>query len=144
MQMNLIRSSRETPSNIAASEQQRHLSEAGFAAEYERLEGQLGAGMSSITERPFVHNPTPIGPGSYARQPRGNPNAHVTVIQARNAQEEAEKTGDIVAVAEVPVDISDSFGGSDFEARSMVASSTQDGKDGAQKSYFFPEGRFFQ
>ncbi|KAH6616636.1 hypothetical protein C7974DRAFT_48621 [Boeremia exigua] len=133
MPLNNIGSSKKTPSAAVAVED---LSEAGYAAEYERLESQLGAGMNSITERPFEHRPAPVGPGSYARQPRSDPNPDMTVVQARNAQEEAEKTGDIVAIAEIPVDISDSFGGGDFETRSMISGPSRDGN---QKSYFFPK-----
>ncbi|KAF3048744.1 hypothetical protein E8E11_003539 [Didymella keratinophila] len=114
-------------STASSAEQQQDLNEAGYIAEYERLESRLGlgAGMKSIFERPFTHVPAPVGPGSYARQPRGEPAVNITAIQARNAQEEAEKTGDIVAVAEIPVDISDSFGGADFETRNGLAKFTK-------------------
>ena len=142
MQMSQIDSPKKMLGTVGAAEQQRDLNEAGYAAEYERLESQLGAGMNSITERPFTYIPAPIGPGSYARQPRGEPTADITVVQARNAQEEAEKTGDIVAVAETPVDISDSFGGGSFETRSMLTSSAHHNKSETQKSYFFPKGLF--
>ena len=121
-------------------EEERSLNEAGYAAEYERLESQLGAGMSSITERPFTHKAVPIAPGTYVRQPNSESTGSDANLQARNAQEVAEKTGDIVAVAEIPVDISDSFGGGDFEMRSMVAGSTGSGKNETHKSYFFPKG----
>jgi hypothetical protein len=139
--MRQIDSSSRLHSTASTTEQQHDLSEAGYAAEYERLESQvgLGAGMKSVFESPFTHVPSPVGPGSYARQPRGQPAAGAYAFQARNAQEEAEKTGDIVAVAEVPVDISDSFGGSDFETRSMLTSSADHDKSEAQKSYFFPK-----
>ncbi|XPS96428.1 hypothetical protein M3J09_005696 [Ascochyta lentis] len=139
VQMNQIDSSKKTSSTVDTMEQQRNLSEAGYAAEYERLETQLGAGMSSIMEKPFAHTPAPIGPGSYSRQPRGLPNTEISVSQAQDAQKEAEKTGGIVAVAEIPVDISESFGGGDFETRSMMTSSTRLDKDEMQKSYFFPK-----
>lgn len=141
IQMRQIDPSRSPRSTRDFTEQQQDLSEAGYVAEYERLESQagLGAGMKSIFERPFTHIPAPVGPGSYARQPRGEPVADITIIQARNAQEEAEKTGGIVAVAEIPVDISDSFGGADFETRSMLTSSAHHDKGEAQKSYFFPK-----
>ncbi|KAF1932866.1 uncharacterized protein M421DRAFT_53848 [Didymella exigua CBS 183.55] len=141
IQMSQISYSKKVDGTASASEQHYDFSEAGYAAEYERLESQvgLGAGMKSIFEKPFTHVPAPTGPGSYARQSRGEPNADITVSQARNAQEEAEKTGGIVAVAEIPVDISDSFGGTDFETRSMLTSSSHHGKSEAQKSYFFPK-----
>jgi hypothetical protein len=140
LQMSLIDPTQKVGSNASATEQHPDLSEAGYVAEYERLESQigLGAGMKSIFERPFTHVPSPMGSGSYTRQPHKEPNSDVSVFQARNAQEEAEKTGDIVAVAEVPVDISDSFGGADFETRSMLNSSTQQDKGEAERSYFFP------
>lgn len=139
MQMSRIQSSDKMLSATGVMEQQRDFSEAGYAAEYERLERQLGAGMSSIAERPFTHSPAPIAPGTYQRQPHGELIESSSTIQARSAQEEAEKTGDIVAVAEITVDISESFG-SDFETRSMVAHSTRSSKDETQKSYFFPRG----
>ncbi|KAJ8112041.1 hypothetical protein OPT61_g5501 [Boeremia exigua] len=143
MKMGQIGASKKTLQTVTAVEQQYDFSEAGYAAEYERLESQLGAGMNSITERPFTYNPISVGPGlgpgSYARQPHGESGPINTVVQAQKAQEEAEKTGDIVAVAEIPVDISDSFGGGDFETRSMIASSTRPSGDEAQKSYFFPK-----
>ncbi|KZM27011.1 uncharacterized protein EKO05_0004979 [Ascochyta rabiei] len=139
VQMDRIDSSKKMSSTVDAVEHQRDLSEAGYAAEYERLERQLGAGMSSITEKPFTYTPAPLGPGSYSRQPRGLPNTKISAFQAQDAQKEAEKTGGIVAVAEIPVDISESFSGGDFEARSMMISSTRLDKDEAQKSYFFPK-----
>lgn len=140
VQMSQMDQQQKMRGTASVAEQQRDLNEAGYAAEYERLERQLGAGMSSITERPFTFTPASIGPGSYSRQPRGLPNTATSASQAQDAQEEAEKTGGIVAVAEVPVDISDSFGGGDFEARSMINASSRPGNDGAQKSYFFPKG----
>jgi hypothetical protein len=118
---------------VDAVQQQRELSEAGYEAEYERLERQLGEGMTSITERPFTHNSSPIGPGSYSRQPRRLPNTERTVAQAQTAQEQAEETGGIIAAA-VPIDISEFFGGN-FEN-----GSTQLVNNGIQKSYFFPKG----
>lgn len=139
-----IRKDRESNTKLLNTagivEEERSLNEAGYAAEYERLESQLGAGMSSITERPFTYKAVPIAPGTYVRQPNSESTRSDANLQARNAQEVAEKTGDIVAVAEIPVDISDSFGGGDFEMRSMVAGSTGSGKNETQKSYFFPKG----
>ncbi|PSN67274.1 hypothetical protein BS50DRAFT_588258 [Corynespora cassiicola Philippines] len=122
-----------------AMEQERHLSEAGFAAEYERLESQLGAGMSSIMEVPFTHKDAP------ARQEasrgighrRGLSSLDVPDNAANDAQKEAEKTGGIVAVSEIPVDISESFVGADLETRSVLTTGGAD-KDGSQTSYYFP------
>jgi len=138
--MQQIDPSQDLHSTASSAEQQQDLNEAGYVAEYERLESRLGlgAGMKSVFERPFTHVPAPVGPGSYVRQPRGEPAVKIIAIQARNAQEEAEKTGDIVAVAEIPVDISDSFGGADFETRSMMSNAHPD-KSETQKSYFFPK-----
>lgn len=140
IQMEQMDSFMDQRGTASATEQHDGLSEAGYVAEYERLESQmgLGAGMKSIFERPFTHVPAPLGPGSYVRQPHGEPVANITATQARTAQEQAEKTGDIVAVAEVPVDISDSFGGADFETRSMLSTSAHQDKGEAKKSYFFP------
>ena len=140
MQLSLMDPSQKVGSDASTTEHLHDLSEAGYAAEYERLESQigLGAGMRSIFERPFIHVPSTVGPGSYARQPHREPNTDTSALQARNAQEEAEKTGGIVAVAEVPVDISDFSGGAGFETRSMLSGSTHQDKGEAQKSYFFP------
>lgn len=139
IQMERMDSSRDQRGTASATEQHDDLGEAGYIAEYESLENQvgLGAGMKSIFETPFTHVPAPLGPGSYMRQPHGESVAHTTVTQSRTAQEQAEKTGDIVAVAEIPVDISDSFGGADFETRSMLSTSAHQDK-GEAKSYFFP------
>ena len=132
LQMGQINHPKKLHNTADAVQQQRELSEAGYEAEYERLERQLGEGMTSITERPFTHNSPPIGPGSYSRQPRGLPNPEGTVAQAQTAQEQAEKTGGIIAAA-VPIDISETFGGN-FEN-----GSTQLVNNGIQKSYIFPK-----
>jgi hypothetical protein len=130
------------PTSMAdALEQQRDLNEAGYAAEYERLEAQLGAGMNSIMEVPFTHQtaqPDPITErGHHRRDPS---NAHVGDSAMQDALKEAEKTGGIVAVADVPVDISDFAGGStDFETRSVLT--TGRGDNEAQVSYVFPTDR---
>jgi len=79
---------------------ERDLNEAGYAAEYERLEAQLGSGMSSIMEMPFLnHNDEE----QLESQPkRGHRRGLSTVdVPARNveAQAEAEKIGEILAVS---------------------------------------------
>ncbi|KAF2016237.1 hypothetical protein BU24DRAFT_346513 [Aaosphaeria arxii CBS 175.79] len=114
-------------------EQQRQLNEAGYAAEFERLEAQLGAGMSSIVEVPFTHKPG--APEQKIGHKRGISNSDFTANEA--AQQEAEKSGGIVAVADVPIDISDTFGGGDFETRSALTINQND--DGSKTSYYFPE-----
>jgi hypothetical protein len=135
IQMNQIKSSSKASGTVRII--QEGLSEAGYAAEYERLESELGAGMNSITERPFTYTAMPVAPGTYARRPNSEP------LQAHNAQEVAEKTGDIVAVSDIPVDISDSFGGGHFETQNMVAGSIPAATNESQKSYYFPEGCCF-
>lgn len=87
------------PLSAADSMQQEHdLHEAGYAAEFERLEAQLGAGMSAIHEIPFTHKPaSDMNRSHHNRGPSG-----VEIVGAGNrkdAQREAEKTGDIVAVS---------------------------------------------
>jgi hypothetical protein len=121
-----------------ALEQSRDLNEAGLAAEFERLEAQLGAGMNSIIEKPFTHSPARREPGPHAGHNRDSSKTRAETTRAENAQEEAEKTGDIVAVAGIPVDISDSFG--DFDTRSMLTTSTTLDKNEPETSYFFPPG----
>ncbi|KAF2871966.1 hypothetical protein BDV95DRAFT_493160 [Massariosphaeria phaeospora] len=117
-----------------AMEQAQNLNEAGYAAEYERLEAQLGAGMSSIVEVPFTHT------AAQTEQAVDHGHSKEQLLDkelAKDAQKEAEKTGGIVAVAEIPVDISESFGGADFETRSVLNSGYGDG-DNAPTSYYFP------
>ncbi|KAH7139247.1 hypothetical protein B0J11DRAFT_38849 [Dendryphion nanum] len=120
------------------------LNEAGYAAEYERLEAQLGSGMASIVEVPFSHKtaePTVAKPSHHHHHhhhKRGlSSTTPADTVAGGAAQQEAEKTGDIVAVADCPIDISDSFGGADFETRSVLT--TNGNEDGSKLSYYFPE-----
>ncbi|KAF2644584.1 hypothetical protein P280DRAFT_390878 [Massarina eburnea CBS 473.64] len=120
-----------------AREQERHLNEAGYAAEYEQLESKLGAGMASIVEVPFTGQATlpevTTGRGHQRRLSGTDP----MIATIKDAQEEAEKTGDIVAVAEIPVDISGLTEDSDFETRNVLTATRTDSGD-PQKSYVFP------
>lgn len=124
-----------------AVERERDLDEAGYAAEFERLEAQLGAGMTSIVEKPFTHQSVLPGQDSGVGHQRGLSNSEILEAQKKDAQKEAEKTSKIVAVAEVPVDISETFAGGDFEARRMMTTRTGADKIDAQKSYYFPPGK---
>lgn len=121
-----------------ARERERHMSEAGFAAEFERLESQLGAGMNSVIEKPFIHTPAQPMLGTGGGHKRGLSASELADAQAKDAQQEAEKTGGIVAVPDIPVDISDFAGGADIDTRSIMTSDTGLAKDEAQTSYFFP------
>lgn len=140
------------PSDADSMQQERDLNEAGYAAEFERLEAQLGAGMNSIVEVPFTHQPAHSDPPPGHLHKRGLETADATVSVV--AQKEAEKTGGIVAVAgkliicsmnyepsnvhvEIPLDISDTFG-PDFETRSVL-NNGQPNDEGANTSYYFPE-----
>lgn len=76
--------------------QERDLDEAGYAAEYERLEGKLFGGMSSIFEVPFEYKPQRSG--EQLGHQRGLSSSDVTAAAAA-AQQEAEKRGDIVMVS---------------------------------------------
>ncbi|KAF2738113.1 hypothetical protein EJ04DRAFT_70778 [Polyplosphaeria fusca] len=122
-----------------AREQERTMDEAGYAAEYERLEAQLGAGMSAIHEVPFTHDPKPEQKSIHGLgHKRGLSGVEMADAAARNTgQKEAEKTGGIVAVADIPIDISESYGGADFDSRSILTTSQVD--DGSKTSYFFPQ-----
>ncbi|CBX99930.1 predicted protein [Plenodomus lingam JN3] len=115
------------------------LHEAAHAAEFERLESQLGAGMTTILQKPFTHNPIRPPHESSGTLQRGFSVSEMAHLQAKDAQKEADTKGDIVAVAEIPIDISDSIAGTDFDRRSsiMTADTSLAGKD-AQTSYFFP------
>ncbi|KAJ4350216.1 uncharacterized protein N0V89_008837 [Didymosphaeria variabile] len=130
----------EQPKKMAsaadAMEAERDLNEAGYAAEYERLEAQLGAGMSSITEVPFTHTAALPEADTTRGHRRGLSDANIVDVVAKDAQEEAEKTGGIVAVSEIPVDISDMAGhGNDFDSR---ASLVFERGNNNEMSYFFP------
>lgn len=93
--------SKKMASAADAMEQERDLNEAGYAAEFERLEAQLGAGMNSVMEIPFTHQPAqPASPEQGRGHRRGHSNVEVADAAAGEvAQQEAEKTGGIVAVA---------------------------------------------
>lgn len=124
---------------LSGKERERDLHEASHAAEFERLEAQLGAGMTSILQKPFTHSPAqPLHEGSRGLQ-RGFSVSEIAHFQATDAQKEADRKGDIVAVADIPIDISDSIAGTDFDRRSsiMTAETSLAGKE-AQTSYFFP------
>jgi hypothetical protein len=121
-----------------AIQQERDLNEAGYAAEFERLEGQIGVGMKAITEVPFTHQPTAAQPEYRIRHKRGVSNVSAPDAASHAAQEAAEKTGGIVSVADIPLDISDSFSGADFEARSALTTG-HGHDDGSKTSYYFPD-----
>ncbi|KAF2281519.1 uncharacterized protein EI97DRAFT_31720 [Westerdykella ornata] len=129
------------PKNTAGFAQQHgDVSEAGYAAqyaaEYHRLESQLGAGMSSIVEVPFTYKPEASQPiATHRRGPSSG--AAVDFATGIAAQRKAEKTGDIVAVSEIPVDISETFGGTDIETRSVTSTNKNSGP-GSKTSYYFP------
>jgi hypothetical protein len=120
-------------------EQESDLNEAGYAAEFERLEAQLGSGMTSVVEKPFTHTPVAslqaTSPGHKLRRT----DTELVSAHAAEAQKEAEKTERIVAVADIPVDISDFHAGSDFDSRSIMTADTGLAKNEAETSYFFPE-----
>lgn len=121
-------------------EQERDLDEAGYAAEYQRLEAQLGSGMNLIVEKPFTHNPVVTPQAGTTNHQRGLSGSDVVCAMAAvDAQKEAEKTERIVAIADVPVDISDFHAGSDFDTGSILTADTGLGKIHGGKSYFFPE-----
>jgi hypothetical protein len=122
-------------------EQERDMNEAGYAAEFERLEAQLGSGMSSIIEKPFTHDTAASLQPKTTSHKRSSTGFEVVSAQALEAQKEAEKTERIVAVADIPVDISDFHAGSDFDSRSIITADTGLAKNQAETSYFFPEGK---
>ncbi|KAF1978644.1 hypothetical protein BU23DRAFT_450074 [Bimuria novae-zelandiae CBS 107.79] len=127
---------KKSASAADAMEAERDLNEAGYAAEYERLEAQLGAGMASITEVPFSHTTTHSVDEVARGHRRGVSESHIIDGVVKDAQEEAEKTGGIVAVAEIPVDISDLAGhANDFDSRTSLAPERGDKNE---MSYFFP------
>lgn len=115
------------------------MDEAGYAAEFERLEAQLGSGMSSVVEKPFTYEPSAALQAKSPSHKRGPSTSDPLSAQAAEAQKEAEKTGDIVAVADIPVDISDFHAGSDFDTRSIMTADTSLTKKEAVTSYFFPD-----
>ena len=114
-------------SSADAMEAEQRLLQAGYAAEYERLEQQLGAGMSSVMEQPFVHK---------AKPDASHPPTRRETISRRQAQVAAEDSGEILAISETPVDIS-GFTGVDIDARRVL--STYASQDQSKMSYYFPE-----
>ncbi|KAF2500085.1 hypothetical protein BU16DRAFT_235723 [Lophium mytilinum] len=116
---------------------EQELLQAGFAAEYDRLEAQprsanaiLGLGMGSVVEAPFVHHPGPV------HQHRRGPS---NVDSSReDAQKAAEKTGEILAVAEVPLMDISNLGGAEYETRSVMNAGTGEGDAPQKTSYYFP------
>jgi hypothetical protein len=130
-----------TPSAADAREREQNLNEAGYAAEYERLEAQLGAGMNSVHEVPFTHQ---TGPSVEEPGTKKIGIIHRRVVSAdegatdaahAEALKEAEKTGEIVSVADITMDLSE-FGGADFETRSLAPG--RGDNDVPVKSYYFP------
>lgn len=77
-------------------QQEREMNEAAHAAEFEHLESQLGAGMTSISEVPFTYK----GPdtGQTTDHKRGLSDSREAGLAA---QIEAQKTGGIVAAGEL-------------------------------------------
>lgn len=128
--------------NVAdGREETRDMNEAGYAAEFERLEAQLGSGLTSVIEKPFTHNPPALLQARSPSHRRGLSGTGLVSAQALEAQKEAEKTECIVAVAEIPVDISDFHAGADFDSRSIMTADTGLAKNAAETSYYFPEDR---
>jgi hypothetical protein len=125
-----------------ARESDRDMDEASHAADFERLEAQLGAGMSSILHDPFAHTPAGPQPGSFPGHRRILSRADVADEHAKKAQDKARETGQVVAVAaDVPIDISDFTGvARDFDSMSSLTAEAGLIKSGVQTSYFFPEG----
>ncbi|KAH7400901.1 hypothetical protein DE146DRAFT_611876 [Phaeosphaeria sp. MPI-PUGE-AT-0046c] len=121
-------------------EQERDLDEAGYAAEYQRLEAQLGSGMNSIVEKPFTHKPDVALQAGTPSHQRGLSGSEVVCANAAaEAQKEAETTERIVAIPDITVDISDFHAGSDFDSGSILTADTGLGKSQGGKSYFFPD-----
>lgn len=125
-----------------ANTKARELDEASHAAEFESLEAHLGAGMTSIFHKPFTHTPMGPIPGSFPGHRRILSADEVADEEAKKAQVEAEKTGQVVAVTtDVPIDISDFAGiARDFESMRSLTAEAGLVRNGAETSYFFPEG----
>jgi hypothetical protein len=121
-----------------AIERDRDMNEATHAAEF-----VLGAGMTSILHKPFIHVPPGPVRGEFPGHRRILSSSEIADEQAKKAQKEAEKTDQIVAVAaETPFDISDFAGvARDFDSMSTLTAEAGLVKDGAQTSYFFPPGK---
>ncbi|KAL5120729.1 hypothetical protein ACEQ8H_001478, partial [Pleosporales sp. CAS-2024a] len=114
-------------------EDERNLDEAGYAAEFERLEAHLGSGLKSIIEKPFTSNAPALlqakeGP-SHKRRLSGL--GGLASAQAVEAQKEAEKTECIVAVADIAVVISDSHA-PDLDSRSIMTADSAFAKNEAE------------
>lgn len=124
-------------STADATDAEQAMLQAGFAAEYDRLESQgkpgvLGGGMQSVIEAPFVHHP---GPEHQTRHRRGPSNVDAAREEAQKA---AEKRGEILAVAEVPLMDISNLGGAEYETRSVMNAPVGDSEAPAKTSYYFP------
>ncbi|KAF2712655.1 hypothetical protein K504DRAFT_208399 [Pleomassaria siparia CBS 279.74] len=126
-----------------ARKQEQSANEASYAAEYERLEAQLGAGMTSVVEVPFTTQTSQpmqrsVTTRATAIHRRGaSTDEDVANAAHTDALREAEKTGDIIAVADIPMDLSDFGGAADFETLNVLTPGHTD-NDASQTSYFFP------
>jgi hypothetical protein len=124
-----------------STDAEQQLLQAGFAAEYDRLEAQpkgsnvLGLGMGSVIEAPFVHHPGPV------HQHRRNP-SNIDSSSRKEAQEAAEKTGEILAVAEVPLMDISGLDGNEYETRSVLNAGGGGGDGPSKTSYYFPPGKY--
>ncbi|KAF2743108.1 hypothetical protein M011DRAFT_461908 [Sporormia fimetaria CBS 119925] len=109
--------------DAGSSQRERDIDEAGFAAEYHRLEAQLGAGMTSILEVPFT-------------QREGTQSQSCVPVAA---QIRAEQTNTVVAVPEVVMDNNEPSG---LDLESLEGRGLTRGLDQIQpsstKSYYFP------
>jgi hypothetical protein len=135
--MKRLEAQSRTADSKDGNERDRDLNEASHAAEFE-----LGAGMNSILHKPFVYIPPGPTPGEFPGHRRILSSSEIADAQAKKAQKEAEKTGQVVAVAaDTPFDISDFAGvARDFDSMSTLIAEAGLVKDEAQTSYFFPPG----
>ncbi|PVI06088.1 hypothetical protein DM02DRAFT_623402 [Periconia macrospinosa] len=128
--MNKINTQKGMNAAADTREQERDLSEAGYAAEYERLEAQLGAGMAAVMEMPYSGHDVKSTESAGQGHQRG-------LSDSKIAQKEAEKTGEIVAIAEITVDISGlREDNSESDSHSIL---TAGPRDNGEMSYFFPQ-----
>ncbi|KAF2843350.1 hypothetical protein M501DRAFT_925260, partial [Patellaria atrata CBS 101060] len=111
---------------------------AGLTAEYHDLEargkpGTLFGGMDTVVTAPFLGgNPETQAP-SHQRAL-----SNTTTPSRIEAQREAEKTGEILAVPEIPaVDISN-FGGGALDSHQALNPTESGAQGDAKKSYYFP------
>jgi hypothetical protein len=127
-----------TAHNKDTVERTQHMNKASHTTDFD-----LGAGMTSILHKPFIYAPLGPVPGEFLGHRRILSSSEIADAQAKNAQKEVEKTGQVVAVAAgTPFDTSWFAGvARDFDSMSTLIAKAGLVEDEAQNSYYFLLGK---